>query len=337
MQMTTEELKPASPIPSQRSFGETATLVVIVLILLLMGAIAALVDFENPRRLTHGGLQAASAAVAESSPFDGIELYAQGAIVVDLESGSTLYEKNADAQLPLASLTKVALALIVAEVFSPDETVTLPRGVSLSGAPANSSLREQWRVQDIVDYTLVSSSNSGANLLAKLAEERVRTLYPGSPEGDAVLWRMKELSRELGLRNTYFLNVSGLDASETLSGAYGSARDMAVLFGFAASERPPFFARTANSDVRLADADGGVEAFAHNTNEALGSLPGLVMGKTGFTDLAGGNLAIVFEVEPEHLVAAVVLSSSRSGRFNDIEALVQKTREHFTDGERVTR
>jgi D-alanyl-D-alanine carboxypeptidase len=53
----------------------------------------------------------------------------------------------------------------------------------------------------------------------------------------------------------------------------------------------------------------------------------LVGGKTGLTDLAGGNLAVIFDIAPNHPVAAVVLGSSEKSRFDDIEKLVDKTLE----------
>jgi D-alanyl-D-alanine carboxypeptidase len=56
-----------------------------------------------------------------------------------------------------------------------------------------------------------------------------------------------------------------------------------------------------------------------------------VFGKTGFTDLAGGNLAIVFEVGPSRPVVAVILGSTQEGRFEDMRALVDHTREAIAE------
>ena len=62
-----------------------------------------------------------------------------------------------------------------------------------------------------------------------------------------------------------------------------------------------------------------------NTNESLGRYPGILGSKTGYTDLAGGNLVIVFDVGINHPVAAVVLGSTREGRFEDMAKLTQAT------------
>jgi len=78
----------------------------------------------------------------------------------------------------------------------------------------------------------------------------------------------------------------------------------------------------------ISDEDG-VEHTANNTNKALGEIPGLIAGKTGFTDLADGNLAIMFDAGVGHPVAVVVLHSSKDGRFEDVKRLVQFSLDHL--------
>ena len=58
-----------------------------------------------------------------------------------------------------------------------------------------------------------------------------------------------------------------------------------------------------------------------------------VLGKTGFTDLAGGNLAIVFEAGPLYPIAVVVLGSTAEDRFTDVEKLVWATLESLVDSQ----
>ena len=265
------------------------------------------------------GAQVASAAIP--TPIGALPLDASAAIVVDLQNGFTLYEKNADAQLPLASITKVALVLAVAEVLSSDAILTIPYDTAPVGSSQRLGKGERWSVRDIINFTLVASSNKGAEILADAADAKMRARYPRAPEGTAVLWRMNELAKELGLTHTYFLNVNGLDASETQAGSESSARDIAKLMAHAYTTYPNLFSGTAVNGLLLS-AQSGDTTSAINTNEALSSIPGLIMGKTGFTDLAGGNLAVVFDVGLAHPVVAVVLGSSYDGRFTDIQHLV---------------
>ncbi|MBI2610424.1 D-alanyl-D-alanine carboxypeptidase [Candidatus Kaiserbacteria bacterium] len=267
--------------------------------------------------------------------FDKVSLEAKAAIVVDMQSGKTLYEKNAEVQLPIASLTKVALALTVAEALPLESMVTIPYYAGGAGSDAHLLKGERWRVADIIDFTLLESSNNGAAILAETANSRLIELYPDSPttlQHAATLARMNALSKTLGLSQTYFLNVSGLDLSATQAGAYGSAKDMAKLFAYAASAQAGLFQGTARDGILLT-TQNGTQTSASNTNEVQGSIPGLIMGKTGLTDLAGGNLAVVFDVGLSHPVVAIVLGSSEQGRFRDMRKLVLMTRESLKNSE----
>ncbi len=266
-----------------------------------------------------------TAAVIKANPFEKISIAAKAAVVIDLTTGETLYEKNADAQLPLASLTKVPLAVVVAESMPRNISVTIPKDTGWNSRAQQLHAGEVIKLQDLIDYTLIASSNEGAEMLGELAEESVYKKYPQAPMGGATLWRMNNLVSELGLSHTYFLNESGLDESATQSGSYGSARDVATIFGYAASNYPDTFARTTENG-RLVYTDSGAAAVT-NTNEVLGDIPGLIMGKTGTTDLAGGNLAVVFDIGLAHPVAAVVMGSTEHARFSDMKILVKKARE----------
>lgn len=267
-----------------------------------------------------------ASTILPTDTFADVTLQAKAAVVIDIQSGRTLYEKNADAQLPLASLTKVALALAVAEALPSDSVVTIPYDAEGSSSIQRLKKGEVWRVQDIIDFTLVESSNAGAEILAGVADQTIHSRFPESPEKEATLWRMNTLVQDLGLIRTYFLNVSGLDLSSTQAGAYGSAREMAALFAYAAAADPSLFAGTARSNMLLTSVSGEHVAAAANTNSAQGAIPGLILGKTGITDLAGGNLAVVFDIGFARPVVAVVLSSTREGRFHDIGQLVTRAR-----------
>jgi D-alanyl-D-alanine carboxypeptidase len=247
--------------------------------------------------------------------------------VLDLTNNQVLYQKNPNAQLPLASITKVPLALVVAEAMPPDSQITIPFDTAPQGNAQRLAKGDTWKVQDVIDFTLVASSNEGAQILADAANSAVLQKYPEAPHGgvdSAVLWRMNNLAKNLSLSRTYFINVNGLDVSTTEAGAYGSAYDIAELFAYAAEHSPAVFAATTHDSLQL-QSIGGQETSAINTDKALDAIPGILMGKTGYTDLAGGNLAVVFSVAPNHPVVAVVLHSSVNGRFDDIKKLVQAT------------
>jgi D-alanyl-D-alanine carboxypeptidase len=267
----------------------------------------------------------AASAAGITDAFAGISLEAKSAIVIDLKTGRTLYSLNPDAQLPLASITKVALVLTVLEALPSDTIITIPYDTAPAGSAMRLAKGEKWKLSDVINFTLIASSNEGADILAQAADAAIRERYPQAPEGAAALWRMNGLAKSLGLTHTYFLNVNGLDISTTQSGAYSSASDVAKLFAYAASTSPDAFTGTTKDGLLLTDEEGNTTS-AFNTNEALGAIPGLIMGKTGYTDLAGGNLAVLFDVGLAHPVVTVVLGSSHDGRFTDTKRLVTASR-----------
>ncbi len=274
--------------------------------------------------------QAQQAAAAESqvipepAPFDGIEIGGKAGYVYDITTGKELYAKGAGVQLPLASLTKVMLVLAVSEVLEPTDIVPITYKAIEKSQGVDLILGEEWLMRDLVDFTLITSSNAGAEALAEAADVKLRAKYPEAPVGGAAAWRMNAMARQMGLEETYFINASGLDESPTQAGALGSARDTALLFMYAIQTEPQLFSGTTRVNVALAPLNFPGR-IATNTNNALADIPGILMGKTGTTDLAGGNLAVAFKTTSGHTVAVVVLGATPEGRYDDVKKLVEAT------------
>lgn len=295
------------------------------LVLLFFASASVTVAYLSDTQPVSAASQAAGAAAsAGENSFPDVTLTAQSAYVLDLTTNRVLYSKNPEVQLPLASLTKVPLVLAVLDALRPDAQITILPHTTPDGAPVRLPSGLQFRAQELVNFTLVASSNEGADILSKAAEDALRVKYPQAPSGNAVVWRMNDIAKSLGLSHMFFLNTSGLDLSSTQAGAYGSAREVAVLFGHAASTAPEIFGQTSRDTIKI-KASTGETVTAVNTDEALPAIPGTIMGKTGYTTLAGGNLAVVFEAGPAHPIVAVVLHSTQTGRFEDIKRLVEAT------------
>lgn len=303
----------------------------VLFLLCLASASMTLVYLSGDGSALRKAQTASAAQITAPDPFENIELQAESAYVLDISNGHVLYQLNPEAQLPLASLTKVPLALAVADVLSPDALITIPYDTAPPGSAQRLAKGQKWKVQDVINFTLIASSNDGADILAAAAEDDIRAQYPQAPTEHATLWRMNKIAQGLGLSHTYFLNDNGLDISTTQAGAYGSAHDVATLFAYAATSSAHVFGGTTRGGLLLTSLDGA-HTSAFNTDKALGSIPGLVMGKTGYTDLAGGNLGIVFDVGPGRPVVAVVLHSTQEGRFDDMRKLVSATLEAVEQG-----
>jgi D-alanyl-D-alanine endopeptidase (penicillin-binding protein 7) len=265
-----------------------------------------------------------AAAAALPDAFAAVHLIAQSSYVYDLTTHQVLFTMNADAIRPLASLTKIPMALAVSEVLPLDSNITIPYDTATPGSAEILTQGSVWPVHDVLSFTLIASSNQGADILSAAANDSIHAKYPQSPSDGpdtATIWRMNIIAQSLGLTSMHFDNDNGLDITTAQSGGYGSARDVGTLIAYAASTSLHVFAGTTHNVMTFTNARGD-KATAYNTDTALGAIPGIVMGKTGYTDLAGGNLAVIFDTGLGHPIAAVVLGSTEDGRFTDMKQLV---------------
>mgnify|MGYP001567642280 CR=1 FL=1 len=264
-------------------------------------------------------------------PFAGITLTAHAAYVFDAERGVPLFALHENVQLPLASLTKIMTALVAIETGEPDDTITVTGdAIALEG---DQGLRqwEKWRLGDLIDLMLLSSSNDGAHAIASAVGATEGTLADADI-GNAFVRAMNQKARALSLTQTYFLNESGLDVNEGVSGAYGSARDVARLLEYVIMRHPEIIEATRYKMLETASLKE--RHTAKNTNQFVENIPGLIASKTGFTDLAGGNLAIAFDAGLSHPVIVVVLGSTEKERFTDAGILIDAAMQYFS-GEKL--
>lgn len=256
-----------------------------------------------------------------TSPSEEVTLTGTGAYAFDINTDTVLYEKNAHAQMPLASLTKIMTVLVASYSHAASDTVTIPNGALEPEGDWGFVPGELWNFQDLADYTLITSSNDGARALA------LHSLKP-TEKLSSFIARMNSEARRLGLSQTYFLNDTGLDAGRGIAGAYGSAHDVALLLTSVVRDYEAVFSQSSVSEKTFVTPSGKTYRAEH-TNPLSGTLPGEVVAKTGFTDLAGGNLAVVVEPLPGRPVALVVLGSTREKRAHDIEILYTYAKNHL--------
>jgi len=256
--------------------------------------------------------------------FEPLEIEAEAYAVFNVLSGELVYSKSEELQLPLASLSKVMTAYVASEYLNNDSVVVInPQDLLIEG-DSGLLANEKWNFDDIRDFTLVISSNDGSKSLASAVEALNKT------EEVSFIQLMNRKAEDLGLKQTYFLNTSGLDIQEeTQSGSYGSAKDMAVLFGHVLLEKPEIFEATTEEEFAIQSLDS-IEHIAVNTNQTVRSITGLIGSKTGFTDLAGGNLVIAYDAGLMQPYVIAVLGSSKEGRFTDVAKLHKATGEFIS-------
>lgn len=259
------------------------------------------------------------ASSTQSNSFSNVHLTGQAAIVVDLSSGQTLYSQNADTQLPLASLTKLLTLYRAQSILSPDSIVTISSTSLAQEGNYGFVLGEKFAYKDISRLTMVASSNAGAEAIAEAAEAQA---------GETPSQFMSKAVEHAGLSRTTAINSTGLDIDTTEAGAYGSARDIAKLANEFLIAAPDISKATTKPSITILST-AGVPHTLPNTNPDVSSIPGLLLSKTGYTDLAGGNLAVVFDAGINHRIAVVVLGSTEKGRFTDVETLIHTTLASF--------
>lgn len=260
-----------------------------------------------------------AATVITPDAFANVSVEAKAAVVYDLTTKQVLYAKNADAQLPLASLTKLLTVYAALSELAPTTPITIPADATRLDGPHAFNAGQTFALNDLARLTLTASLNDGAAAIAEIVADRQSLSQSDMLAGAAA---------SLGLSQTYAVNGSGLDVNTAISGGYGSARDLALLAG-ALAEKAPDIALTTTESSAQAVSEGGTLVKVLNTDPMVGVIPRLLLSKTGYTDLAGGNLALVFDAGMGHPIAVVVLGSSKTGRFTDGTTLVAAALAHF--------
>jgi D-alanyl-D-alanine carboxypeptidase len=253
--------------------------------------------------------------------FADVVIEAKAAIVKDLNTGEIIYEKNKDLPLALASITKVLTALTF-EINTNKEIISISDEDLKELGDSLLFSGERFYKKDIVGFTLMTSSNDAS---AALAANAFGGIYTGK---NIFIEEMNRVAKLIGMKNSFFYNETGLDNSATSAGAHGSVNDVATLFEYTMKNYPEILESTGKSSAVFRSINGYTHQ-ATNTNEIIDRLPNAIASKTGFTDIAGGNLAVVIDPALNRPVVIVVLGSTSAGRFTDVEKLAKKTEEYF--------
>lgn len=298
-------------------YSEERNSLIAVVVLIFIGIfilVASMLRIFSPVDLQESSVAKSLVEKQATNDFANLNLEAKAVYVFDVNTNSPIFSINENAQLPLASLTKIMTALVAIDMI-PDFTL-----VPIRKSDINLAKGEKWNLKDLIEYTLLVSSNDGANAIANV----VGVLDPLSSSKTAesnFVDRMNEKAGKIGLGQTYFLNESGLDVNAKVSGAYGSARDVANLFTYALKHHPEIIEATKYEKLSLSSKEKDHNAV--NTNKSINNIPNIIGSKTGYTDLAGGNLVISFDAGIEKPIVVVVLGSTEEGRFTDAEKLAQ--------------
>ncbi len=262
--------------------------------------------------------------------FEGLDISAHSAAVWDTKNQKFIYKKNEKDILPLASLTKLMTAMAAVEILPQESTIRIAQEYLVEENGAGLLANEKWKASDLVAFTLLTSSNVGSRALATVAgaflpkDTALSVLGSNANPRELFIAELNRRAGNLGLRSMTFYNDSGLDLNEGHAGAYGSAEDVVKLSNYILENHPELLEPTRHAQINFVSTTK-FKHDAKNTNKNVESIPGVVSSKTGYTDLAQGNLMVTFSPALDGPYIAVVMGSTVDGRFTDIEKLVSAT------------
>ena len=229
-------------------------------------------------------------------------LSAQAALVTDLDSGVSLYEKNPDAPLFPASTTKIVTAMVSLDYYPLDTVLKVGR-VSVEGQKMGLRTGEELNVNDLLYGLLVYSANDAAEVLAEN--------YEGGRE--AFILAMNAKAKELSMANTLFRNPSGLDGNDQVT----TARDL-IRVSTVAMRNPKFAEIVGTKEKTVVSRDGLIKHRLTNINELIGVVPGVLGVKTGWTESARENLVTYLERDGHKIMFALLGSQDRFGETKEL-------------------
>ena len=236
-----------------------------------------------------------------------LDVPGKSAMLMDIATGTVLYEKNAHEKLAPASVTKVMTMLLIMEAIDSgkikwDDTVTTSEAAAAKGgSQIYLKVGETMTVSDMVKSIAVSSANDCACAMAE---------HLAGSEA-AFVEKMNQRAKELGMNDTNFVNCTGLDDDENAKNHLTSAHDIALMSRELMKNHPDIQKFTT---IWMDTVRGGAFGLA-NTNKLVRFYPGATGLKTGFTSTAGYCLSATAERDGLGLIAVVMGAETSQERF----------------------
>jgi D-alanyl-D-alanine carboxypeptidase len=218
-----------------------------------------------------------------------LDLEAKSYIIYDLNNQKIVRAENATSTFALASLSKVIIIGAYLDYKKLHNETIDTDGYAY------------------IEKILVESDNEAIEDLNKRFEEK---------NGMSLMILAMQLADKLGFPNEFkFTNPSGLDIDEVQASNFGTPRAVATVYSYLYKNYPEVFQKT-----KFNKSVSGGETLI-NTNHTIEETFGILSSKTGYTDVAGGNLAVTVTPAPGSEFLLIVFGSSKEGRFKDIQKL----------------
>ena len=241
-----------------------------------------------------------------------LELTSPSAMLVEAETGTVIFQKNADEKRQVASLTKLMTLLLCFEALQSgdlrleDEVVVSPQAAGQIGSQALLDSGAAYTVETLLHATIIASANDAA---CALAEHLAGT-------ESAFAQRMNERAKELGMNDTCYTNATGLPQE----GQYTTARDVALL-SCEVCRHPEYFTHASVWMDTLTHPSGRTTDLT-NTNRLVRFYPDCDGLKTGSADVSKYCLSATAQRDGLRLIAIVLGTPNSQTRFNEARAML---------------
>ena len=254
-----------------------------------------------------------TAGEASLSPYSrpgDLTINAKAGIIIETGLGAekVLFQKNTAEKMPVASLAKLMTAAIVLKNYNVLEKVTVDEGaMAQEGVQGVLKLGETLSVKDLLYITLMESSNRAAYALSEvMGAEKFVSL-------------MNEKAREIGLSSTHFEDSTGLSPK-----SYSTAEDIAKLSEYVFETYPLFREIISLKEFDLYLDNGQFHHKLINTNKLLAGTPGVIGGKTGWTDEAKGCFMLLQESQKKGTYLIYIVLGAED-RFLEMKKMINWT------------
>lgn len=246
----------------------------------------------------------AGPAWAEQAPAELPEVKSQAVVVIDAETGAEIFGKNADEIRPIASTTKIFVAMAVRKKgIDLDAWTEITREdvrQALGGARTRLDIRRQFRNRDLLRAMLMASDNRAPSALGRAAGMTPKQLIAA----------MNKIARDLHLKRTKFTDVTGL------RGNVSTAREMAIALRAALGD--PVLREIMHDDHEVVEGKWGPKIGYTNTNHPLlARRYDVIGGKTGYTNAAGYCFITGARFQGRELVMSFFGAKGKLTRFGD--------------------
>ena len=251
-----------------------------------------------------------SALAAADSPAPALEVSADSAVLMEKETGTILYEKEAHTPREPASVTKVMTLLLIMEAVDAgrlnreDQVTVSAAAAGMGGSQVYLKEGEQFSVGELIKCVTVVSGNDAAVALAE---------HLAGSEG-AFVAQMNQRAKELGMDDTNFVNCTGLPAQGHVTSAY----DIALMSRELILRHPTIQEYTTIWMDSIRDGAFGLT----NTNRLVRFYNGATGLKTGSTDSAGYCISATARRDDMELIAVILHAPTSPERFEDAKALL---------------